>query len=87
MNTDSKGVEEAISMIIDDIRHGTLGDDAARDAVTLAHSVAFGDQKRVDAAGAQLLVKQLLDCRQSETAPSGGRTFTILTDEDIEKKL
>ena len=87
MNTDEKGVEEAIAMIIDGIRRGTLGDDAARDAATLAHSVAFGDKKTVDQAGAQLLVRQLLDCRQPETAPAGGRTFTIITEEDIEKKL
>jgi len=87
MNTEEKGVEEAILMIVDDIRHGTLGDDAARDAATLAHSVAFGDKKAVSQEEAQLLVKQLLDCRQPETAPAGGRTFTILTDEDIEKKL
>lgn len=87
MNTDEKGVEEAIAMIIDGIRRGALGDDAARDAATLAHSVAFGDKKTVDQAGAQLLVRQLLDCRQPETAPAGGRTFTIITEEDIEKKL
>ena len=87
MNTDEKGVEEAIAMIIDGIRRGALGDDAARDAATLAHSVSFGDKKTVDQAGAQLLVRQLLDCRQPETAPAGGRTFTIITEEDIEKKL
>lgn len=87
MNTDEKGVEEAIAMIIDGIRRGALGDDAARDAATLAHSVAFGDKKTVDQDGAQLLVRQLLDCRQPETAPAGGRTFTIITEEDIEKKL
>jgi DNA mismatch repair protein MutL len=87
MNTDERGVEESLSMIIDDIRRGALGDDAARDAATLAHSVAFGDKKTVDQAGAQLLVRQLLDCKQPETAPAGGRTFTIITEEEIEKKL
>ena len=87
MNTDGKGVEEAIAMILEGIRHGSLGDDAARDAATLAHSVAFSDRKTVDQEQAQLLVRQLLDCKQPETAPAGGRTFTILTDEEIEKRL
>ena len=87
MNADGGGIEDAIEMIIDDIRQGKLGDDAARDAATLAHSVAFVDHSSVGQAGAQLLVRQLLDCNQPETAPSGGRTYTIITDEDIEKRL
>ena len=87
MDTGGGGVDEAVSMIIEDIRQGKIGDDAARDAATLAHSVAFGDGKSVNQAGAQLLVRQLMDCRQPETAPSGGRTFTILTEEDLEKRL
>ena len=87
MNPDRNGVEEAIVSIIDDIRQGKLGDDAARDAATLAHSVAFSDTGSIDGTGAQLLVRQLLDCRQPEEAPAGGRTFTIITEEDIEKKL
>ncbi|MBO7479099.1 MAG: hypothetical protein J6T49_01390, partial [Bacteroidales bacterium] len=87
MGTDARGVEEAVAMIIDDIRKGALGDDAARDAATLAHSVAFADSRSIGQAGAQLLVRQLLDCRQPETAPSGGSTYTVITDEDIEKRL
>ena len=87
MDTGGKSVEEAISMILDGIRRGTLGDDAARDAATLAHLVAFSDHKSIDQAEAQLLVRKLLDCKQPETAPAGGRTFTILTDEEIEKRL
>ncbi|MBR5736349.1 MAG: DNA mismatch repair endonuclease MutL [Bacteroidales bacterium] len=87
MNPDRKGVEEAVAAIIDDIRQGKLGDDAARDAAILAHSVACADSGSIDRAGAQLLVRQLLGCRQPDTAPAGGRTFTILTDEDLEKKL
>ena len=87
MNPDRNSVEEAIVSIIDDIRQGKLGDDAARDAATLAHSVAFSDTGSIDGTGAQLLVRQLLDCRQPEEAPAGGRTFTIITEEDIEKKL
>ena len=87
MDTGGKSVEEAISMILDGIRRGTLGDDAARDAATLAHLVAFSGHKSIDQAEAQLLVRKLLDCKQPETAPAGGRTFTILTDEEIEKRL
>ena len=87
MSTEGKGVEETINMILDGIRHGSLGDDAARDAATLAHSVAFSGRNAVSQAAAQLLVRQLLDCKQPETAPAGGRTFTILTDEEIEKRL
>lgn len=87
MGTDRRGVEEAVAMILDGVRHGSLGDDAAHDAATLAHSVALSDRNNLDQAGAQLLVRRLLDCRQPETAPAGGRTFTILTDEEIEKRL
>ena len=87
MDTDGRSVEEAIAMIIDGIRHGSLGDDAARDAATLAHSVAFSGSRSVSKEEAQLLVKQLLDCRQPETAPAGGRTYTIITDEEIERRL
>ena len=87
MSQDSGGVEEAVLAIINDIRDGRLGDDAAQDAAILAHSVAFAAEKPLDSAGAQLLVRQLMDCSEPETAPAGGRTFTIITDEDIEKRL
>ena len=56
-------------------------------AAKMAVSAALGDPGRLDGAGAQLLVDQLFACREPQLTPDGRRCMTIVTFEDLEKKL
>lgn len=87
MSTDNSGAEEAVLLILNDIRNGLLGEDAARDAAALAHSVAQAATLPSGPEEARLLVRQLMACSQPESSPSGGRTYTVFTEEDIEKRI
>lgn len=87
MSCERKGVEDALLELLSALRRGLIGETIAQDTATLAHSAAMSMQNMPTKAEAQLLVKELMDCRQCAEAPTGGKTFTIITNEEIDKLI
>ena len=56
-------------------------------AAKMAESAAAGDPGSLRGPEAQLLVDQLFACREPNLTPDGRKCLTILTFEDLEKKL
>lgn len=84
--------ESQVPRIIDDIVAALKEDDVPEDyrsamAARMARSAAYTGDRALSATEAQQLVDQLFACREPATSPDGHRCMTIITTEEIEKKL
>lgn len=79
-----RGVDDLIAALKDD---SSLEDEKQLLARRMAASAAAGDPGSLHPEQAQLLVDQLFACREPKLTPDGRRCLTILTFEDLEKKL
>lgn len=62
-------------------------DNKTKIAADLAKSAANGANKALNHEEAQMLVDQLFACRESSTAPDGRKCMTILTIDELDKRL
>ena len=79
-----RGVDDLIAALKDDT---SLEDQKQLLAAKMAASAAASDPGSLHPEQAQLLVDQLFACREPQLTPDGRKCLTILTFEDIEKKL
>ena len=84
--------EEAVRTALDELIAVLKDETSPEDphhllAAKMAASAAASDPGRLDGAGAQLLVDQLFACREPQLTPDGRRCMTIVTFEELEKKL
>ena len=85
---DEAQVHQAIDGLIAALRDDTsLEDSRHLMAAKMAESAAAGDPGSLRGPEAQLLVDQLFACREPNLTPDGRKCLTILTFEDLEKKL
>ncbi|MBQ2193736.1 MAG: hypothetical protein II408_00035, partial [Bacteroidales bacterium] len=85
---DEAQVRQAIDGLIAALRDDTsLEDSRHLMAAKMAESAAAGDPGSLRGPEAQLLVDQLFACREPNLTPDGRKCLTILTFEDLEKKL
>ena len=85
---DEAQVRQAVDGLIAALRDDTsLEDSRHLMAAKMAESAAAGDPGPLRGAEAQLLVDQLFACREPNLTPDGRKCLTILTFEDLEKKL
>ena len=84
--------EESVRRSIDDLVAALKDDTSLEDqhhllAAKMAGSAAASGLGSLNASEAQLLVDQLFACREPKLTPDGRRCLTILTLEELEKKL
>lgn len=84
--------EEAVKDCLDQLVAALRDDTSLEDqhhllAARMAESAAASGAGSLNAEEAQLLVDQLFACREPKLTPDGRRCMTILTFEDLEKKL
>ena len=84
--------EESVRRSIDDLVAALKDDTSLEDqhhllAAKMAGSAAASGLGSLNATEAQLLVDQLFACREPKLTPDGRRCLTILTLEELEKKL
>ena len=84
--------EEQVKTCLDQLIAALRDDTSLEDqrhllAARMAESAAASGAGSLHAEEAQLLVDQLFACREPNLTPEGRRCFTILTFEDLEKKL
>ena len=84
--------EESVRRSIDDLIAALKDDTSLEDqhhllAAKMAGSAAASGPGSLHATEAQLLVDQLFACREPKLTPDGRRCLTILTLEELEKKL
>lgn len=85
---DEAAVKDSVDSLI-----AIIKDDCPSDDENMVIAAKMAESATRNAAGpssteeAQLLVDQLFACREPGIAPSGSRTTTIITYEDLEKKL
>ena len=84
--------EESVRKSVDDLVAALRDDSSLEDqshllASRMAASAAASDAGNLNADEAQLLVDQLFACREPNLTPDGRRCLTILTFEELEKKL
>ena len=85
---DEAQVRQAIDGLIAALRDDTsLEDWRHLMAAKMAESAAAGNPGSLRGAEAQLLVDQLFACREPNLTPDGRKCLTILTFEELEKKL
>ena len=84
--------QEQVALAVDDLVAALRDDTSLEDqshvlAAKMAVSAAAGGSGPRNAAEAQLLVDQLFACREPKLTPDGHRCLTILTYEELEKRL
>lgn len=85
---DEPNVRQAIDGLVAALRDDTsLEDSHHLMAAKMAESAAATNPETLGGAGAQLLVDQLFACREPNLTPDGRRCITIVTFEELEKKL
>ncbi|MBQ7639709.1 MAG: DNA mismatch repair endonuclease MutL [Bacteroidales bacterium] len=86
--TDSEGVAKAIDELIAALRDETLSDDYRTFlAGKMARSAAAAGAATLTRQGAQDLLAQLFQCRQSQRTADGRKVSVLLTLEDLDKLL
>ena len=79
-----RGIDDLVAALKDDT---SLGDQRQLLAARMAASAAASDPGSLHPEQAQLLVDQLFACREPNLTPDGRRCLTLITLEDLEKKL
>ena len=79
-----RGVDDLVAALKDDT---SLDDQRQLLAARMAASAAASDPGSLHPEQAQLLVDQLFACREPNLTPDGRRCLTLITLEDLEKKL
>ncbi|MBR5018287.1 MAG: DNA mismatch repair endonuclease MutL [Bacteroidales bacterium] len=86
--TSEEQVKDCIDQLIAALRDDTSLDDQPHLlAASMAASAAASGAGSLNATEAQLLVDQIFACREPKLTPDGRRCMTIITFEDLEKKL
>ena len=86
--TSEEEVRRCIDQLIAALRDDTsLEDQHHLLAASMAASAAASGAGSLNATEAQLLVDQLFACREPKLTPDGRRTLTLITLEELEKKL
>lgn len=87
-SADDEAVKIAVDALIASLKEDEyLSDNKPEIAANLAKSAAAGDKKALNQEEAQILVDQLFACRESSTAPDGRKCMSIITIEELEKRL
>lgn len=87
-STDPEQVRSAILDLASALRDDTsLEDPSHLLAAKMAGSAAAGSSGSLSPDEAQLLVDRLFACREPKLTPDGHRTMTLITFEEIEKKI
>ena len=84
--------EESVRQAVDDLVAALRDDSSLEDqshvlAAKMAASAAASGAESLSNTGAQLLVDHLFACREPNLTPDGHKTLTILTFEELEKKI
>ena len=86
--TDSEGVAKAVDELIAALRDDSLSDDYKTFlAGKMARSAAAAGADRLTRQGAQDLLAQLFQCRQSQRTADGRKVSVLITLEDLDKQL
>ncbi|HIT47951.1 MAG TPA: DNA mismatch repair endonuclease MutL [Candidatus Coprenecus stercoripullorum] len=92
-STDAESVRRAVDEILlileEDGGSGAMKNAASRErmAALLARSASAAPAGRLGTAQARVLVDSLFACSEPEITPSGKRCMTIITEEDLERRL
>jgi len=85
---DEESVKESIDDLIAGLNDETVIDDSRHAmAVKMAETAARSGKTNISESEAQLLVDQLFGCREPNLSPDGHKCVTIITTEEIDKKL
>ena len=87
-STDPESVKKEIDSLIATLKDDMPMDDSCQKmAAKLAQNAASCGMERLNGETAQLLVDKLFACMEPNMTPDGRRCTTIVTLEDLEKKL
>lgn len=87
-SADPDSIAHHIDQLIAALREDeTLDDSRSAIALRMAQSAAAAGGSDINSESAQLLVDQLFACREPNLTPDGRRCASIITFEDIDKKL
>jgi len=87
-STDEKSISDTIDDLISSLKEDEFLDDYKhKSAEDLARSAARNSGEKMNQATAQLLLEQLFACRQAEMTADGRKTMTIITIEELDKKI
>lgn len=87
-SAEENAVKESIDTLIHSLKEeDVLTDNKAKYAADLAKQAARNSQKTMSSNEAQMLVDQLFACRESSITPDGRKCMSIITTEELDKKL